>query len=319
MMFGRKGRKSSPRLSITVIVYNMQREAPRTLHSLSADYQQGVEPDNYEIIVVENGSTRPLGEDAVSACGPNFRYIGIDNAHPSPAAAVNRGVALSRAANVGVMIDGARMATPGIVRRTLDALETFRHPVVATIALHLGPDVQFRAMANGYNAEEEDRLLAGIDWPQSGYRLFEIGVLAGSSSRGWLGPLTESSLVSMPRTNFERIGGMDERFAIPGGGFVNLDFYKRLCELPDIDLVCILGEATFHQIHGGTMTNSSSEKVAEELRRYGQEYERIRGCKFAFCKREHLLYGFANRASMKAVKSAADWIIQNDRRSIPSR
>ncbi len=78
------------------VVYNMRREAARTLHSLSRSYQRGVEDLDYEVIVVENGSDpdQRLGEEFVRSFGPEFRYIDLaGEASPSPAPAVNRGIA----------------------------------------------------------------------------------------------------------------------------------------------------------------------------------------------------------------------------------
>ena len=47
-----------PGLSVVVVVYNIPREAPRTLFSLSAaDYQRGIDRDEYEIIVVDNAAS----------------------------------------------------------------------------------------------------------------------------------------------------------------------------------------------------------------------------------------------------------------------
>ena len=43
-------------LSVVVVLYNMKREAARTLLALSRSYQRGVEGLSYEVIVVENGS-----------------------------------------------------------------------------------------------------------------------------------------------------------------------------------------------------------------------------------------------------------------------
>ena len=42
-------------ISMVLCVYNMQREAPRTLQTLSKIFQRNVTGD-YEVIVVENGS-----------------------------------------------------------------------------------------------------------------------------------------------------------------------------------------------------------------------------------------------------------------------
>ncbi|MET0884236.1 MAG: glycosyltransferase family A protein, partial [Acidimicrobiales bacterium] len=47
-------------LSVVVVTYDMERELPRTLRSLSADLQVGIEASDYEVIVVDNGSPRPV-------------------------------------------------------------------------------------------------------------------------------------------------------------------------------------------------------------------------------------------------------------------
>ena len=47
---------SRPLVSIVVVSYDMERELPRTLHTLSAPYQVGLESDAVEVIVVDNGS-----------------------------------------------------------------------------------------------------------------------------------------------------------------------------------------------------------------------------------------------------------------------
>ena len=69
---------SQPVLSIVVVVFNMAREAKRTLHSLSASYQIGVSESEYEIVVVDNGSTPPFGPPDGSP--RNARYFHIADA-----------------------------------------------------------------------------------------------------------------------------------------------------------------------------------------------------------------------------------------------
>ena len=57
-----------PLLSIVVVGYSMQRELPRTLETLSADYQRWVSGSVYEVIVVAgNGSEPAAGPFATSA------------------------------------------------------------------------------------------------------------------------------------------------------------------------------------------------------------------------------------------------------------
>ena len=78
---------NGPKLSIVVIIYDMLREAPRTLFSLSSEYQRDVDPLDYEVIVIDNGSAVPLDKTVMP--WPNFRYRHIADADPSPASAIN--------------------------------------------------------------------------------------------------------------------------------------------------------------------------------------------------------------------------------------
>ena len=80
-----------------------------------------------------------------------------------------------------------------------------------------------------------------------------------------------------------RLGGLDERFVSPGGGIVNLDFYREACEQLD-QLVILLGEGTFHQFHGGVATNVPM--VSHPMDAIFQEYLTIRGRPFAPLTRE---------------------------------
>lgn len=283
----------TPQLSIIVVVYNMRREAPRTLYSLSPAYQLGVDGADYEVIVVENGSTEPLAPEDVAAFGANFRYARIEQASPSPAGAINHGVALSKAPFVGLMIDGARLATPGVIALAMQCLGRFERAVVGTVGFHLGPAVQMESVGHGYNQAVEDELLGRSDWRNQGYRLFEISALAGSSPTGWLGTLNESNLLFLSRALFDELGGFDEQFTLPGGGFVNLDFYRRACELPNSLLITLLGEATFHQVHGGAITNQPAAELPQRLQTYGEEYRRIRGFYHDNPTRPPLLFGHA--------------------------
>lgn len=299
--------RSSPRLSVVVIVFNMRREAPRTLFSLSPAYQQEVSADDYEIIVIENGSPEPLAAADIARFGSNFRYVRIDDASPSPAGAINRGIALSEAPYVGVMIDGARIATPGVIASALLGLQRFERAVVGTVGFHLGPDTQMYSLRHGYNREVEDGLLDSIDWQNNGYRLFEIGSQAGSSPLNWLGAINESNLIFLPRPLFDELGGYDERFTLPGGGIVNLDFYRRACALEGSTLITLLGEATFHQVHGGAITNQPAAELPRRLQAYGEEYLRIRGEPFQRPTRPALLLGQVRPESLPWLEKACDF------------
>ncbi|MEK6321322.1 MAG: glycosyltransferase family A protein [Acidobacteriota bacterium] len=266
-----------PNLSVVVVVYNMPREGPRTLHSLSAAYQRHIEPDDYEVIVVDNGSNPPFDPKVIEGLSGNFRLIRIDPASPSPVQAVNRGIAEARGEVIGVMIDGARMVTPGLLHFARHGAGIYDRAVVASIGWFLGFDDQRWALEGGYDKKREDALLKSIDWPADGYRLFEIGTLANSSSNGWLLPIAESNALFLRRELWGILEGFDERFDLPGGGVVNLDTYRRALELPNAELVVLLGEGSFHQVHGGIATNSDIDLFPDLRRRWAQQYETIRG------------------------------------------
>ena len=72
-----------PKLSIVVVIYDMEREARRSLHSLSPTYQRGVSADEYEVIVVDNGSPRPFNRGSVAEFGPNVTYHYLPDANQS--------------------------------------------------------------------------------------------------------------------------------------------------------------------------------------------------------------------------------------------
>lgn len=264
------------KLSIIVIFHNMRREAARTLYALSSAHQAGVRDQAYEVIAIDNGSFEPLDEKQVTAFGPNFRYHFFDTASPSPVAAVNHGVALATGHNIAVIVDGARMASPGLIATSLKGLRLFPEPFVYGLSWHLGPEIQNLSLLKGYDQAEEDRLLDQINWKKNGYGLFKISTIAPSSRQGFLGGVPpECSWLAMRRESFLTLGGFEPRFQAPGGGLVNHDFRNRAMALPRVRPVGLLGEGVFHQFHGGVATNV--KKQEHPMARFQAEYADIRG------------------------------------------
>jgi hypothetical protein len=260
-------------VSWIVVSYNNKRELPRTLWSMSPRFQQGVSADDYEVIVVDNGSKKPPQASDFADYGLNLTIVSMPEPTHSPVPAVNHGLDMAVGAAIGVTVDGARMMSPGVLARTREALAVDERAVVASRGRYLGPVLQRHAMRRGYNQGVEDLLLDAIDWKNNGYDLFTISTFDEPSRPTWTGPIGESNALFMRRAMWAELGGFDEAFASPGGGFVNLDTWERAVHLPGAKPIILVGEATFHQFHGGVATNKTRGQV-EPMR---QEYEQIRG------------------------------------------
>lgn len=243
-----------PALSVVVVAFDMARELPRTLRSLDRNHQMDMADVDYEIIVVDNGSPRPMA-DIVPDLDPTARVVQVRRATPSPVGAANLGLQLAQGEVVGLLIDGARLASPGLLHGALRAATLAPRPVITSTAWHLGSTTHMRAAEVGYDQSTEDELLESCGWEEDGYRLFEFSTLAGSSHRGIFGVKGESNSLFMPRELWAALGGLDQRFQLPGGGLANHDLYARACALPEVQLIELLGEGTFHQFHGGAATS----------------------------------------------------------------
>lgn len=291
------------KLSVVVSAFNMPRELPRTILSLSPKMQRHIDPADYEIVIVDNGSERRADLSAVAGQGMNLRVIEIPSkarSH-SPVQALNYAITKARGDLVGVMIDGARMASPGLLASALRADKIDDRAVIATLGFHLGPKVQMVSIHEGYDQVAEDRLLEGIGWTEDGYRLFDISVFAGSSQSGWFRPIRESNALFMRQTLWQELAGFDERFLTPGGGLANLDTFARAVQLPRSQVVTLLGEATFHQVHGGVATNAvqSIEHVFHE------EYEILRGTPYTSPAYQSLYLGNVPASALASVAMSA--------------
>ncbi len=265
-------------LSLVVVHYNIPREFPRTLFSLSPSFQKGISADDYEVIVVDNGSKELPDISSYRESGMNIRLLQVPNPNQSPARAINLGLNASLGKNIGVFIDGARMASPGLLQSAQQALRFSDRSIVATRGRYLGPTMQRTSMNEGYTKDFEDALLGSLDWKNNGYRLFEKSVFDESSGAHWFDPrISESNSLFMSRALWSEINGFSEDFQSLGGGFLNLDTLTRATSLEETQPILLIGEATFHQLHGGVATNVPKENVfpmrAEYEAKRGTPYE----------------------------------------------
>ena len=248
-----------PRLSIVVVTYRMQREAPRTIFSLLPPLQRQVDDLDYEIVVVDNGSPKPLVLRDVAARAPqSVRLVQVSagSASVSPARCINDAVREHvRGEALMICIDGARLASSHMVRRTIDILD--RHPRAFTFVAsrHLGPKPQMQSVKEGYDQAAENRLLDSVAWQSDLDELYPISVWAGAHNRSNSLLQNESNGFAMNRETWESFGGYNEGFSRPGGGLCNLEIFNRYVSRGKGLNVLLYGEATFHQVHGGAATS----------------------------------------------------------------
>jgi glycosyltransferase involved in cell wall biosynthesis len=260
-----------PKLSVVVVCYEMAAQIKNTLQSLLPPYQRNVSIDEYEIILMDNGSAKMLEEPTrkISA-NLNYVYLSPGEASPSPAAAMNRGVALSRAPLLCLMIDGARLLTPGVLSWGMGLLDLAPRAMVEVRGWHIGPKWQPESVIEGYDSERERESLEGVRWLENGYRLWEIAAATPQTKSGYSAKTAESNCIFMSRDLFYEIGGFDERSRTPGGGLVNLDFFSRAVALAD-PVFTLLGEGTFHQVHGGAATGLANSELQQKFKQWREE------------------------------------------------
>lgn len=286
-------------LSVVVVTYDMARELPRTLFTLSSAYQRGLVED-HEVIVIDNGSPTPVPAELAASFAGAIRIERLDPAPASPARAANLGLSLAAGDVIGLVVDGARLASPGLLAATEWVSRASPWSVITAPAFHLGTATHMQAAETGYDQVVEDELLAGCGWREDGYRLFAISTPAGSSGRGLFGPMGESSSLFAARAVWDELRGMDERFVLPGGGLANHDLYRRACDLTNIELVVLLGEGTFHQFHGGAAT--ARRFRWDEMQ---AEYEAIRGTPHRPPTNEPVYVGRVPRAALGFIERSA--------------
>jgi hypothetical protein len=303
----RLSRRRRPRLSLILVVYKMPLQARNTIRSLLPDYQRGCSIDDYEVIIAENRSPEILDPGFVKGLPRNFRYLLRDETSQTPVFAVNQAARMARGEMIGVMIDGARLITPGVIRGMLQAQRIAPNVVVSVPGYHIGLELQQAAVEKGYGVEEDQRLLASTDWQEDGYRLFDVACLSGSCAGGFFLPNSESNCFAVPRRVWKRLGGMDERFNLRGGGMVNLDLYRRACEHPGLQHVVLPGEGTFHQFHGGVTTGGEPAAARGVLiEQFREQYQALRGEAFASPQTHPVYLGAIPDPALRFLKLSAD-------------
>ena len=310
---GRAASSRGPVLSCVVIVHDMRDQAENTVKSLLCDYQRGIQPHEYEVVIVENASPRVMRREFTDSLPDNFHYYLRENAEISPGPAINFGVTQTSGENICILIDGARMLTPGALKFIMLAHGLSDSAVVSVPGYHIGHQLQQEAASSGWDSQQEHRLLRSIAWPQDGYRLFEISCMNASSALGFFLPNSESNCISLSRQLWNALGGYDTRFNLRGGGLINLDFYKRACEHPGIQHVILPGEGTFHQFHGGVTTGGQDAAARSAyIEASNEQYRQLRGQDYENPRTTPIFLGRIHRQAHKFLLHSVQMAMQMD-------
>jgi len=255
------------KLSVIVIFFNNRREAPRTLYTLSRAYQKNIEYLDYEALVIDSNSPEPLNAEMVKSFGSEFSYHFVKTAHPSPVEALRHGLELSKGEYVMIVIDGAHLLTPAIFSKWQSAVKAYPNSFVYTQRYHLG---KYRQNDDReYGQSSEDLLLNSIDWKNDGYSLFKISHFR-QADEWWFSKHFESSCFVILRKKLIEHGSIYKDYFSVGGGFLNMDIFKKAVEDIELTTVILMGESTFHQFHGGATTNVAREDMKQTL--HNKEY-----------------------------------------------
>ena len=117
-----------PRVTAVLIGHNQVAGLRRAIQAL----EKSADRDRLEIIVIDNGSRTPPHQRDFAHLHANIRVLSCSTRSPSPVAAINEGLKLARGSLIGVWIDGARMASPGLLRACKEAAALHPRPVIAT-------------------------------------------------------------------------------------------------------------------------------------------------------------------------------------------
>jgi cephalosporin hydroxylase len=163
-----------------------------------------------------------------------------------------------------------------VLREVWDTVTEAPEAVIGVRQWFIGGDQRWLASI-GYTRAQEDILFDKIGWPADGYKLFKVGAPVWESPNHWFDGMIESNCLFLPAALYRRIGGMDEAFAEAGGGYANLDLFRRATDECIEPLVALIGEASFHQFHGGTTTNVDVALKGTRVRGYESNYTALRG------------------------------------------
>jgi hypothetical protein len=205
------------KVNVYVAGYNMESEISNTLITMLEPYQRSSNL-SWQITVIDNGSYPAMKFRNIDS-RVQVRYV--EEATKSPLGAMNRVIAEGESKYICVVLDGARMWTPGVMLQFENSLN-YNDTVPSTVtAYHLGPVHQSKSKQFGYDKAVEILMLERVNYKKDGYKLFGVSVLAGANPDGENGFMNESCCLFLKRSLWAKLGGFNEKFQSSGGGLVH--------------------------------------------------------------------------------------------------
>jgi glycosyltransferase involved in cell wall biosynthesis len=203
---------STVEASVVVPTFNRPETLAATLQALAL---QSLDPESYEIIVVDDGSLPAVEPPALGAERPAVRCVRQENR--GVAAARNHGARLARGSTL-VFIDDDMLAPPMLLARHLELLDRFPRALVQSYweyeprlraSLDATPFGRYRMQV-----EMADGIAFGTRAREAGEQVFDVPVLAACN-------------LSLRAEHFREIGGFDEGFPYAGSEDADLCLRAR--------------------------------------------------------------------------------------------
>ena len=225
-----------------------------------ARYQRGIEDLDYEVhrrrerLGAGPAARRRLRRAASGPSSATSTWAPTAHARrrPSPSTGASP---TARGETVALMIDGAHVLTPGVLHYGMPGCRAYEPASWPPSSGTSGPASRATRCSRATTRRSRTGSSTQIQWPDDGYRLFEIGHFIGD--RDWFdGIVGEQLPLRAPQAARAGRAASTTASRWPGGGYANLDLFERLGPTPGRHAWRrILGEGSFHQFHGGTTTN----------------------------------------------------------------
>lgn len=184
-----------PELSVIVATYNRGELVERLLRQLAG---QTLDPARFEVVVVDDGSASPVAERlaALTRTGDVAYALSVlTQENAGPGAARRRAIGVARGALLVIVDDDMRVA-PDFLEQHL-ALHPPGSRRVVLGRLRLEPGARLR-LYERFPLEQMERLATGV----------------ADGSRRLRGTDLYTGNVSLPRAEYERVGGFDPQFRL---------------------------------------------------------------------------------------------------------